>query len=294
MNVLEYPDPRASLWHHIASELRQFRAVLGLTGSQLGQILKCDKSTVSKIEHGGMRLKPDQARLLDAYEQSLLLGKLASEHRTRLSRDSPPLAMGRWELLVFHASREQTEDWYKAHQEHEDRATALRIWEPLLVPGLMQTPEYAREVFRSGDLSESDIEERLEVRIQRQERFLADGGPYLWVLVDEGVLDRPGGGREVMRAQLVHLLGLSERNNICLRVIRKGSRLHRGLEGRFRIMSFSAGIPSMAYTEAALGWRLVSDVAEVDLFALRYERLGQLALPEDDTSDLIREHLEKM
>ncbi len=286
----EYPDPRSSLWHHIASEIRQFRTVLGLTGTQFGQILHCDKSTVSKIEHGVMRLKPDQARLLDAYERSFLPGALPSDQRPHLDRTPRPGTIGRWEVLVFHAGREQTEDWYEAHQEHEERATALRVWEPLLVPGLMQTPEYAREVFHAS--GQTDVDAKVEARMRRQERFLTDGGPYLWVLIDEGVLDRFDRDHEIMHAQLDRLLEFSKRDNIGLRAIRRG-RFHSGLDGPFEIMSFAAGVPSMAYTEAAQGWRLISDVAEVDLFALRYERLSQLALPEHETRDFIRKYLEK-
>ncbi|GAB2857716.1 helix-turn-helix transcriptional regulator [Actinocorallia aurea] len=290
MSEVLYPDPAGSLWYTLAQELREFRAVLGLTGGELGQILRVDKSSVSKLEHGKLRLKPDQARLLDAWQRSLLLSKLAEEGRTRLARASQPLTPGRWELLVLHASREHSDDWKKAHQTHEERASNLRVWEPAWVPGLMQTPEYARANIQGGS-PEEDVERLIDDRLERQERFFTGRRQYLWALIDESVLDRFTAHRDIMRAQLKRLLELSELDTIGLRVLPRG-RFHAGLDGSFELMQFGDGSHPMAYTEAAFGWRLVSDVAEVESFALRYDRLGNFALPEDQTRDLIHKLME--
>ncbi|ROO84877.1 hypothetical protein EDD29_2406 [Actinocorallia herbida] len=290
MSELAYPDPAASLWFLIARELHEFRIVLGLTGSELGMILGVDKAAVSKIEHGKLRLRPDQARLLDAWERAVLTMKLAEGGRARLVSRASALSAGRWELMVFHAGRENSDDWQEAYEKHKERASVMRAWEPVWVPGLMQTPDYARKVIYAG--FPENPEKLLRERMQRQERFL-NGSQHLWALIDEDVLSKFTGHPEVMRAQLAHLLELSALDKIGLRVIPRG-RIHAGFDGAFEVMHFGDGTPPMAYTEAALGWRLVRDVPEVDSFALRYDRLGQLALPEVATRDLITKHLETM
>ncbi|WP_281280949.1 DUF5753 domain-containing protein [Actinocorallia herbida] len=139
--------------------------------------------------------------------------------------------------------------------------------------------------------SEEDVERLLADRLKRQQRFLSGQRQYLWALIDEGVLDRFIAHHDIMRGQLAHLLELSELGTVGLRVAPRG-RFHAGLDGSFELMQFGDGSPPMAYTEAVFGWRLVSDVAEVESFALRYDRLGNLALPEDQTRDLVRKLLE--
>jgi len=96
-----------------------------------------------------------------------------------------------------------------------------------------------------------------------------------------------------MREQLARLLESGEQPNVTIRVVCKGRRLHQGLEGPFEIMLFS-GERSMAYTEAAVGWRLVSNPTDVGSFALCHGLLGSVALTREDSRTLIRAYKEKM
>ncbi|MEO3782864.1 DUF5753 domain-containing protein [Actinocorallia sp. B10E7] len=280
-----YPDPRLSLKSLIAAELRLLRRELGLTGTQLGQIMKVDKTLVSRIESGRRPLQLEHARLLDAHAADLRKQRLGEN-------GNPDDHHPRFESLVLLAARQPSDDWNQEHVRQEQRAHTLKLWEPLFVPGLLQTESYAREVYSSTDVP-MDVERLVERRMKRQELLTRPDPPRVWVLLEEGVLDRPAGGREVMREQLAHLVELGELPNIVIRVVRKGKCLHQGLEGPFKIMLFSGELP-MAYTEAAVGWRLVSNPADVDSFVLRHENLGSIALPREESRALIREYMEKM
>jgi transcriptional regulator with XRE-family HTH domain len=279
-----YPDPRLSLKALIAAELRLLRRELGLTGAQLGQIMKVDKTLVSRIENGQRPLQLEHARLLDAH--------VAGLRGERFGVNGADAHHPRFEALVLLVARQPSDDWNLEHIQQEQRAHTLKLWEPLFVPGLLQTESYAREVYTSTDVP-MDVDRLVERRMERQKILARPDPPRLWVLLEEGVLDRPAGGREVMREQLARLLELGERPNITIRVVRKGKRLHQGLEGPFKIMLFSGELP-MAYTEAAVGWRLVSNPTDVDSFALRHDLLGSIALTREDSRTLIREYMEKM
>lgn len=108
----------------------------------------------------------------------------------------------------------------------------------------------------------------------------------LWVLLTESALDRPVGDAEMMRKQLAYLLEVSERPNIGIRVVPRSARAHFGLDGSFKIMSGDYG--DIAYTESPGGGRLVPSASEVRSYVLRYDRIGQKALPEDLSRDLIK------
>ena len=110
-------------------------------------------------------------------------------------------------------------------------------------------------------------------RMARQESLTREPPPVLWVLITENVLDWPMGGPEVMREQLAHLLEVSERPNIGIRVIPKLAGAHFGVDGSLKIMTSPSG--DVAYTESPGGERLVSSRLEVQPYVVRYVRVGQ-------------------
>ena len=127
-------------------------------------------------------------------------------------------------------------DWVDA----ERRAAVLRRWEPLLVPGLLQTPEYARALFRAWQTTgdEDEVENLVTARIDRQRIFDRPKPPSFWAVIDEGVLRRRIGGAKVMQDQLVHLAEMTERPAIKVHVIPAEVGAHVGLLGAFAIAGF--------------------------------------------------------
>ncbi|HZE32994.1 MAG TPA: helix-turn-helix transcriptional regulator, partial [Actinoallomurus sp.] len=177
------PDPMTSMWAWMAHYLRLYRMRQKMTQDDLGRVLGCVKSTVSRLESAQLQLDLKQVVKLDALWNT----------------------QGHFARILEYARRAHDPDWIRQHADIEARATEIKSCEALLVPGLLQTREYAREVFITGQET-ADVDELLEERIRRQEILKRSDPPRLWALLDEGVVDRPTTDSEVMRGQLARLL----------------------------------------------------------------------------------------
>jgi hypothetical protein len=195
-------DPGASPLHFFGAEVRRSREAAGMTLAGLGAAVPCDASTVSRVESG--QLSPTE-RFAESCDEAFpqMGGWFARFYRASLKWDGP---YPRW-----------FEDWVDA----ERRAAVIRWWEPLLVPGLLQTPEYARALFRAWrtDDDEDKIVQLVTARMDRQRIFDRPGPPSFWAVLDEGVLRRGIGGAKVMHDQLVHLADMGQRASIKIHVI---------------------------------------------------------------------------
>ncbi|MCO5967550.1 Scr1 family TA system antitoxin-like transcriptional regulator [Actinoallomurus soli] len=270
MSFRESPDPKSSMWALIAYYLRFCRQQRKLNGDLMGEVLGGSKSTVSRLETGEMRLDETRAKAIDRKWQT----------------------GGIFSLLVWYATLGHDPDWFKQYLDLEARAKVIRIWELALVPGLFQTADYARAGLASGGVS--DVDAALEHRLARQAVLDREDAPVLWALLSESLLETPCGGRDVMRAQLAHILELSERPNIGVRVVPKAVGHHPGLDGAFMILRLADPFGEVAYVEAPGGGRLVPNIDEVTSFDLRYERIGHQALPETASRDMIKQIMEVM
>ncbi len=109
-------------------------------------------------------------------------------------------------------------DWFRRRAEMDAVAVALREYQERVIPGLLQTPEYAHALFSRRRADAHEIESRVHARMSRQQRFLADGGPLYVAILDESCLRNAVGSPEVMRQQCAHLLSIGQRANIRLQV----------------------------------------------------------------------------
>jgi transcriptional regulator with XRE-family HTH domain len=266
----EQLDPDSSLWDWIADDLRFWRLKHGLSGSQMGQIMSCSRHTVSNLEAGRFKLTDAQAKAVD---EKLDLN-------------------GHFQRLLKYAREGHDPDWFREHLEYEGKAKQLRIFELSMVPGLLQTEAYARAQFTEAGVR--DIEGQVASRMARQQILSRESPPppLVWVLLDQGVLDRPQGGPKVMREQLTKLLELSELHYVSIRVVPRSVGWHYGLEGAFKVMT--VGATDVAYSESAGGGRLAQGTSEVEEYAIRYDKIGVKALPEDSSRRLIKEMMEAM
>lgn len=264
------PDPKSSMWALIAYYLRFCRLQRKLTGDLMGEILGCSKSTVSRLETGALQLTPEQAAILDrAWDTGGIFG-----------------------FLVWYATLGHDPDWFRQYVDLECRASVIKTWQVDLVPGLLQTPDYARAGLATGNLK--DAEAALEKRLTRQTILDQADPPTLWFLLSQTLLELPCGGVEVMKAQLAHIIELSHRPNVGVRVVPKSIGHHPGLDGAFMLMTLAEPHMEVAYIEAPGGGRLASSAAEVASYALRYDQIGQHALPEGLSRDLIKQIMEAM
>jgi hypothetical protein len=271
MVLRESLDPDSSMWHWMAVDLHFHRTRNKLSCAQLGRVLECNRQSVSNMEAArpGWRLDEDQAAKLDKLWE-------LNGHFTR--------------MLKYAKSRHEI-DWFAQQVTYESRATVMRIYEALLVPGLFQTEDYARAALTAGQVVK-DVEAAVAVRIDRQKILAKEDPPTLWILLNQSVLEQPVGGPKVMKAQLARLLEASRLPNVVLRVVPRSLGAHVGLDGPFTIMTVNEG--DVAYMEAVGGGRLSWDRAEIRGYGVRYDRIGADALSRDSTRSLIEQVTEGM
>jgi transcriptional regulator with XRE-family HTH domain len=250
------------------AELRRARAAAGMTQEQLGRELSFSGDMVGKIETSERAPTPDFAARCDGVFPHLggLFGRLLELAR-------------RWEG--------PHPQWFRDYLKAEQEATSLRWWEPVLIPGLLQAPDYARALLSAGpDTEDDEVEDLVSARIQRQAVLDRPRPPQLWVVVDDAVLHRLIGSRQVMHDQLLHLAEMSCRSNITVQVVPAGIGAHAGLNGAFIVAGFESA-PSILYAETAVEGQTIEKPALVSRAALAFDRLRSEALPRGVSRDLI-------
>ncbi|MGR6968980.1 helix-turn-helix domain-containing protein [Streptomyces cynarae] len=218
----------------LGAELRALRARAGLTSGEAAGLVGWHQSKVSRIETGSSGVKPADVRLLlDAYDvqdpelRDLLLVLAGSED-------------GGGRQNWWHAYRGVLPPTYRDFISLESQASAMRTLETSVVPGLLQTPEYARAVTRAavGTLEDAKLDALVEVRLARQDVLRADPPLELSAVLDEAVLRREIGGPGVMARQLRCLLDAARLPQVRLQVMPFTAGAHIGITGPFVIFSF--------------------------------------------------------
>lgn len=254
------------------TRVRRLRTAAGLTQAELGAKVHVVGTRITQIERAsGAKPTLELARALDA--------ALGADH----------LLVDLWPYVY----REAFPDWSRKFMAYAERAVSVGEYAAHVVPGLLQTEEYARAVLSVGLTlsSERQLEERISARMGRQERLASDDGPALWVVLDEAVLRRPVGGRTVMRGQLARLLDAAARRHITVQVLPFEQGEHDAMGGSLTVLTLPDG-SDVAYTEGAHHGRLVEDPDEVRRFRLTYDRLRAAALPPLMSLGMIRSVME--
>ncbi|MFC6886510.1 MULTISPECIES: Scr1 family TA system antitoxin-like transcriptional regulator [Actinomadura] len=268
MSARDSLEPDRSLWDLIAVELRRQREERKISGTRLGIVLGCDRSTVSRYESGTLRLPEKHAKILDREWRLDLL----------------------FTRLVHFAKAGKNEDWFTGLTEYEAHATRLKMWEVLLVPGLLQTPEYARAALSAGLVE--DVELELQKRMSRQQAvFERPKPPQISVVLNWVTLAQTLGDAEVMRGQFTKLLELSELPYVNVRILEESAGAHVGMDGCFQLLTVNDR--DIAYAEAPQMGRLIRDPRDVQHIAVRYDRVGEVATPVGPSRTLIKRALER-
>ncbi|MFI0422850.1 helix-turn-helix domain-containing protein [Spongiactinospora sp. 9N601] len=197
------------------------------------------------------------------------------------------------EALVQLARNAREKGWWARYQdilpdsyvELEAEASAIRTFEPTLIPGLLQTEGYARALMR-GSLVARDIERRVSARMKRQSILTGDDGhPQLWGIIDEAALTRPVGGPAIMRDQIDRLIEAQEQENITLQVVRSSVGAHPGMNGAFVLLDFPNPELSapLVYLETAIGSLYLEKEEEIAHFTLTFDHLRAIALGPDES-----------
>ena len=160
------------------------------------------------------------------------------------------------------------------------------------MPGLLQTTDYAREIFRNGprELERDEVERRVEVRLARQQILSRNDRPRLWAVIDEAVIHRVVGGPDVMRGQLRHLVESAKQGKTTIQVVPYRAGAHAGTIGAFVILDFPEPTdPAVVYVETLAGDIYLEQRSDVDRYTLAFDRLRAASLHPDDSVQLIEQ-----
>ena len=179
---------------------------------------------------------------------------------------------------------------YEVYIGLEAGAASIRNFEPVVVPGLLQTADYAREIFRNGpvELDPEEVERLLEVRLARQEILAREDRPRLWAVIDEAVIHRVVGGVSVMRGQLRHLAECAQQGKTTIQVVPYRAGAHAGTTGPFVILDYAeATDPDVVYVETLAGDIYLEEPSDVERYTIAFDRLRAAALHPDESVQLI-------
>ncbi|HEY9438216.1 MAG TPA: helix-turn-helix transcriptional regulator, partial [Streptomyces sp.] len=265
----------------LGQELRRLREIKGMTAEEVAERLLVSQSKISRLENGRRSISQRDVRdLCGVYE--------VEDHRIvdslmQMAKDSRQ--QGWW-----HAFGDIP---YSVYIGLETDAASLRVYEPQVVPGLLQTREYA-EALISGALPEappSDIEKRVSVRARRQDRISAPEHPLrLWAVIDEAALRRLVGGKQVMVNQLEHLIAQSQLPHVTVQVLPFDMGAHPGINGQYAILEFpDAADSSVVYIEGVTSDLYLEKAHDVQRYSVMYEHLRAQALNVEQTRQFIEE-----
>ena len=268
----------------LAAELRKLREQSGLGVTDVAKLLDWQASRLSRLENRQSSITgPDLRKLLDVYEVE------DPEHRAYLAELARRLnERGWWQKYAG-----QIISQYADLISLESEARVIRTYEQELMPGLLQTAEYARAVYRAAwpTNTTEQIERWVEIRMERQEILNREDPPppRFSVVLSEAALRRPVGGYDVMLGQLEHLMIPRDRANVTVQVLPFDAGVHPAMAAPFTMMSFpdpdDLGVVNV---ENATGALFLEEPAELRIYDEIWSTLQASALSPDDTQTFLR------
>ncbi|MFK0173050.1 Scr1 family TA system antitoxin-like transcriptional regulator [Streptomyces sp. NPDC090306] len=262
--------PYLSARHYFGSELRRHREIAGLSLVQLAGIVNSSKSTLARIETAELMPPPDLPDRLDA------------------AFGTDKLFHGLYQL----AKREAHPDQYRRFMDFEAEAEVVENYGSQVLPGILQTREYARALLcLQEELSTQEVESRVNARIARQERLHDAGAPERWAIIDESVLRRIVGGPACMRYQLASLLAQVDTSTSKVQVMPLSAGPHSLMGGALTLLTLPQG-STVAYEEGIEVGHLYEARSSVKNWRRRYEILRANALSPAASAELIQQAME--
>lgn len=266
------PSVRA---RRLARSLEQARKDAGFSQASVGASLGWSQQKVHTIEKCRRRADPGDVELmLDLYgivspDREAILALAREAGRRSWWTEYGDLFDGSFPAL-------------------EDAARRMRMWDMHLVPGIFQTPEYARALISSALSKDPEaVERRLRARIQRQAILTRPTPPDLHVILDEAIIGRPVGGPSVLAGQLRRLVDEARRDNVTIQMMPRSVGTHPGLDGGFMVFQFAEPDPDVGYCEGRFGAVYLENPHQVARCNVAFERIRELALSPQESMALI-------
>jgi transcriptional regulator with XRE-family HTH domain len=272
----------------LGAQLRRLREARGITREAAAGAIRGSESKISRMELGRVGFKErDVADLLTLY------GVADEQERTALLALARQANTPGW----WHRYSDVLPAWFQSYLGLEAAAALIRTYEVQFVPGLLQTPEYARAVILLGHAGASteELERRVSLRMARQQLLKRPHPPQLWVVVDEAVLRRPIGGVDVMRAQIELLIEATKTSHVRLQVIPFNAGGHAAAGGAFTILRFpDEELPDVVYIEQLTSALYLDKREDRDHYAAAMERLCVEAEPPTRTPEILGKILQEL
>jgi transcriptional regulator with XRE-family HTH domain len=259
--------------------LRKLREDQGMSVKQVTEHLLCSPSKVSRIETGQRG-----ATLRDVRDLCELYGVTKEADRDRLmdlAREGKQ--QGWWQPYDLP---------YSTYVGLEAEALSIKDYDSAVIPGLLQTPDYARARHEGAfpRLRPEKIEQRIEATLKRQLLLTRDQPPHLWSILDEAVLHRVMGSPEIMREQLQSISRAMEMPNVVVQIVPYAVGAHPALDSVFTILELPGLVPTVVYIEGLLGEVYLEREHDVERYSSVFERLQTIALSAKDSEN----HIAKM
>jgi transcriptional regulator with XRE-family HTH domain len=258
-------------------ELRRHREAAGITIEVVAERLGCSTSKVSRIETGHTGAAPrDVADILDIYG----VPESVRPELVQIAREAKQ--KGWWHPFSTVLNR--------AYVGLEAAARSIRTYEQQVVPGLLQSEEYAIAMIRAARLGDTDteIEQRVHVRMARQSLLTQDDPIDLRVVLDEAVLSRPVGGDDVMRDQLMRLIEAARLPNVIIQILPFVAGPHAGMDGTFVILEFEEDEDAdVVFAENATGGLFLEKAEELRKYHSIFETIRATALDPEESIEMI-------
>ena len=250
----------------LGTQLRRLRTEKGISREDAGYAIRASHAKISRLELGQVSFKQrDVADLLTLYGVTD-----PAEREPLLALAKQANAPGWW-----HQYGDLLPSWFEVYIGLEGAASSIRTYENQFVPGLLQTPEYARAVISLAHEKspEDELDRRVALRMTRQKRL--ETGLTLWAVIDEAVVRRMLGGRAVMRKQIAHLLDVTAERNVTVQVMPFERGGHAAAGGPFSILRFpERELPDVVYMEQLTSALYLDKPADSDHYMEVMDRLS--------------------
>jgi transcriptional regulator with XRE-family HTH domain len=264
----------------LGARLRRLREAAEITRAEAGYTIRSSESKISRLELGRVGFKTR-----DVIDLLTLYGVNDPDKRDAflemVKRCNEP---GWW-----HRYTDLVADWFQDYLGLEESASRIQTWEQQFVPGLMQTEDYAKAIATYGwsPLANQSVQGQVSVRMRRQALLARPDAPKLWAVIDESVLHRPIGGRQVMLGQIEHLLELTRRPNVTLQAVPYQFSGYAA-EGSFTMLRFAEPeLPDVVYLEHLSGALYLDKRSDTELYNRVFDRLTVDAHTPDHTRQLL-------
>jgi transcriptional regulator with XRE-family HTH domain len=186
--------------------------------------------------------------------------------------------------------------WFEDYLEEETKAAGVHWYENHLIPGLLQTEQYARAVFRSAcpPLDDDELEARVSARLARAALFDRKPTPLVTFVLEKAALTKPLGGPAVLKENLLHILDVGRLRNVEIQVMPEDRQTHAGLNGPFILLDTAERRSQLVYVEGQGGRYFLSEQPDVGDVYARYGTLRAQALDPEDSAELIEQVARKL